>query len=375
MKVIIFGAAGAMASVVIRDLLESVPDVSIIAADTRPMTLDDSRLKSVIADVRDEQKTAKLIRGNDVVINCVNYYWNLLVMRAALQARTPYADLGGLYHGTLQQFALHEEFVQAGVSALLGIGSTPGMTNVMAGAIASQMDGVEEMHVRVACMDESVSGPLPVPYSLDTILDEFAFEPMVFQDGKAFAVPPMSGSESIEFPPPVGQAEAVYTLHSEVAMFPRSFPTIRNASFKIAFPRDFMQKMKFLVELGFASREPLIGDVSARQMLSALVSRQQVDSNEPRDCDVLRVLVHGSRTGKKSIGVAESVIFPHPRWKITAGSLDTGVPLSIVAQMLAQKIIRTPGVLCPEVSVPAELFFRELEKRNISVSIRTSSDT
>jgi lysine 6-dehydrogenase len=375
MKVIIFGAAGAMASVVMRDLLESVPEVSITAADTRPMSTGDPRLKFVIADVRDEPKTAELIRGNDVVINCVNYYWNLPVMRAALQAKTPYADLGGLYHGTLQQFALHDEFVSAGVPALLGMGSTPGITNVMAGAIASQMDRVEEMHVRVASMDESASGPLPVPYALDTILDEFALEPMVFQDGKAFAAPPMSGSESIQFPSPIGPAEAVYTLHSEVAMFPRSFPSIRNASFKIAFPKDFMQKMKFLVELGFASREPLIGDVSPRQMLSAIVSRQPIVPGEPRDCDVLRVLVHGWKAGKKSTGIGESIIFPHPRWKIAAGSLDTGVPLSIAAQMLTQKIIRTPGVLCPEVSVPPELFFRELEKRNISVSLRSSSDS
>ena len=67
------------------------------------------------------------------MLNCVTYYWNLPVMRAALAARVPYSDLGGLYHGTQEQFALDDDFVAAGVPALLGMGSTPGITNAMAG--------------------------------------------------------------------------------------------------------------------------------------------------------------------------------------------------------------------------------------------------
>jgi hypothetical protein len=39
MRVMIVGAAGAMASVAVRDLLESVDDISITAADSRPVLL------------------------------------------------------------------------------------------------------------------------------------------------------------------------------------------------------------------------------------------------------------------------------------------------------------------------------------------------
>ena len=369
MKVVIFGGAGAMAGVAIRDLLEFVPDVSITVADTRPIVFEDSRLKSVIADVRDLSSTTHIIEGHDVVVNCVTYYFNVEVMNAALQARVPYVDLGGLYHGTIKQFALHNDFVKAGVTALLGMGSTPGITNVLAGALAKQMDSVSELHVRVASVDQSASGPLPIPYALDTVLDEFALQPMVFTEGKPGAVAPMSGAETISFPDPVGKVEAIYTLHSEVAMFPRSFPGLKEASFKVAFSEDFTKKIRFLVELGFASREKMIRDVSPREMLLELAAKQPVVESEPLDCDVLQVIARGSKAGKEVTGLGQSIILPHPHWKMAAGSLDTGVPLSIAAQMLAQRKIHDPGVLCPETTVPQEPFFRELERRGIKVTI------
>src|SRR5437867_9474615 len=98
MRVMVVGAAGAMASVAIRDLLSSVDDVSITAADSRPILSNDPRLRLVTLNIQDEQSAAKAIEEHDVVLNCVPYRLNLLVMRAALRARAPYVDLGGLYH-------------------------------------------------------------------------------------------------------------------------------------------------------------------------------------------------------------------------------------------------------------------------------------
>lgn len=370
MRVLVLGASGAMARVTVRDLLETVPDVEITAADLRAPALDDPRIRNVQCDVRDVEGTARLMAGHDVAVNTVTYYLNVPVMQAALRARVPYVDLGGLYHGTLAQFELHRDFEAAGVTALLGMGSTPGITNVMAGALAAHLDRVDEIHVRVACHDTSVAGPLPVPYALDTVLDEFALPPHVFEDGEARAVPPMSGAEVLDLPAPVLRAEAIYTLHSEVAMFPRSFPGLRAASFKVAFPEDFTRKMRFLVELGFASRDEVVGGVSPRQMLLAMMARSPASEGEPADCDVLRVTAHGSAAGEKVIGIAESVILPHRGWGFGAGALDTGVPLSIAAQMLARREIATPGVVCPETAVPVDAFFRELERREIRVSTR-----
>jgi saccharopine dehydrogenase-like NADP-dependent oxidoreductase len=366
MRIAILGAAGAMAQVVVRDLLEFAPGVAITAADVRPVEHPDARVKPASLDARDEAATARLLEGHDAVLNCVTYYFNVPIMRAALAARVPYSDLGGLYHGSIKQFALHDDFVRAGVPALLGMGSTPGITNVMAGELARGLDEVEAIHVRVGCIDRSASGPLPVPYALDTVLDEFSLEPMVVRGGRPEAVPPMSGRETIDFPEPVGRAEALYTLHSEVAMFPRSFPSLREASFKVAFEPEFTGKVAFLVELGFASREK-IGGASPREILLALAAAQTVPPGDPQDCDALRVELTGRERGRTVRRRADMVVLPHPDWKLAAGSLDTGVPLSLAGQLLASRTIRTPGVLCPETAVPPNLFFEELARRHMHV--------
>jgi len=366
MRVMIVGAAGAMASVAMRDLLESVETISITAADSQPLLTQDARVRSVTLNAQDEDGLAGSLANHDVLLNCLPYRLNLRVMRAALRARVPYIDLGGLYHVTNQQLALHEEFAESGLTAVLGMGSTPGITNVMAGALAARMDEVKEIHVRVACQDESTVGPLSVPYSLETILDEFSLDPKILRDGKLVTLPPMSGAELIHFPAPIGDAEAVYTLHSEVAMLPYSFPRLKEASFKIAFPKSFNQRLRLLVELGFSSREPVVGDVSPREMLLAMFGNQPLSPAEPHDCDMLWVEAKGKIAAKPISATAQSIVLP--KRGVSAGALDTGVPLSIVGQMLARGEIRSPGVFCPEIAVPAAPFFKELEHRGIQVS-------
>ena len=53
-------------------------------------------------------------------------------MEVALEAGAHYLDLGGLYHVTREQVKLDLRFREAGLLAVLGMGSTPGKTNVMA---------------------------------------------------------------------------------------------------------------------------------------------------------------------------------------------------------------------------------------------------
>ena len=368
MRICVLGAAGAMAEVVLKDLEVFAPEAEITAADFREFVPKTANARFAQVDVRDEAATARLLAGHDAVLNCVTYYWNVPVMRAALAARVPYSDLGGLYHGTQRQFELHEEFVAAGVPALLGMGSTPGITNAMAGFLARELDAVHEAHVRVGCLDRGAAGPLPIPYALDTVLDEFALEPWIVEQGRAHPVPPRSGEEEIDFPPPVGRMRAIYTLHSEVAMFARSFPGLTGASFKVAFEPAFMEKVRFLVELGFANREPRVGGVSPRQMLLALGAAQTSPGGEPDDCDCLRVDLTGEIDGRSVRRRGEALIGPHREWGFGAGALDTGVPLSIAGILMAERAVATPGVLCPETALPFERFFAELERRGLRVA-------
>src|SRR5205814_7319307 len=84
----------------------------------------------------------QILKEVRAVAACIPYRLNLPVMEAALAAGCHYADLGGLFHTTRRQLELGDRFRDAGLAAVLGIGSAPGLTNVLARAGADALDDV-----------------------------------------------------------------------------------------------------------------------------------------------------------------------------------------------------------------------------------------
>jgi saccharopine dehydrogenase-like NADP-dependent oxidoreductase len=317
-------------------------------------------------------------------------------MEACADAGTHYVDLGGLFHTTRRQLALHDRFVAAGVTAVVGMGGSPGTTNVLAALAGRGLDRVEEVEVRLGVADFAPSGaPVPVPYAIQTILDEFSAPAMTFRDGRLVEVPAMSDQEELDFPPPVGRVRVGHTLHSEVATLPLHFADrgIRSVSFKVGFPPAFMDRLALLAALGLADTSPVelpSGPVVPRELLVHCITRTATmpgPDTAPDDAEAIWVRVRGRRAGPsgdpalapRDVTVdgspverlAECVVRPHPAWQAGAGQLDTGVPPSIVAQFLAAKVIDRPGVLAPEDAVPPEPFLAELAARNMEVTMVT----
>ncbi len=380
MRVIVLGGAGAMGRVAVRALTEYEDVEQIVIADYNEeqasavaSALNSARLQVQQIDVTDEQRLADLLQGASVVLNAVDYAFNLPVLRACIREKVHYADLGGLFHMTRKMMALHAEAEAAGITAIAGMGGTPGITNLLARLAVDRLDSVESIRVQLGCSDTTpTTAPLVAPYSIRTLLDEFTREAQVFQDGEWYAQPPLSGQEEIDFPAPVGRATAVYSLHSECATLPISFREkgIRHVSFKIAFPDDFMTKLKFLVDLGFGSAEPINVRgvrVAPREVLASLLAAFPVEDVEPQDCDVLRVITTGQAGGQAVEITNQVVVLPYRRWHISAGALDTGTPLAIAGHLLARGEITRRGVIGPELCVPAAPFFRELERYGMHI--------
>ncbi|MBV9231639.1 MAG: saccharopine dehydrogenase NADP-binding domain-containing protein, partial [Chloroflexi bacterium] len=310
MHIIVLGGAGAMGRIAVRTLTEykdidqiTIADYNEARAHEVAASLKSNNIQVKQIDVTDEERLGKLLRGADVVLNAVEYVFNLPVLKTCIKEKVHYADLGGLFHMTRKLMDLHAQAEVAGITAIVGMGGTPGVTNILARAAVDKLDSVESIKVQLGCSDATPStAPLVAPYSIRTILDEFTKEPQVFQDGIWHPQKPLTGQEEMLFPQPVGQATAVYSLHSECATFPVSFRAkgIRHVSFKIAFPSDFMTKLKFLVDLGFGSDEPISVQgvrVSPREVLARLLETAPAEDVEPQDCDVLRIVATGEAGG------------------------------------------------------------------------------
>jgi saccharopine dehydrogenase-like NADP-dependent oxidoreductase len=201
-------------------------------------------------DARDPESLARALEGAVAVVNAADYRLNLDVMRGALAAGAHYVDLGGLYHVTKQQLGLDGEFRAGGLTAILGMGSAPGKTNLLAAAAARRL-GVEpaSMEIWAATRDPAaVDHPFPAPYSVQTLLDELHMRPVVVVDGEPLEVDPLSGEAEREFPEPVGRAKGIYTLHSELATLPGNYPSLREASFRLCLSPGLLDKLLALEE-------------------------------------------------------------------------------------------------------------------------------
>jgi lysine 6-dehydrogenase len=402
MRVVVVGGAGAMGRWTLRDLTESEGVDEVVVADldgvrameaagwaaARSGSNGTAQVQGMALDAGDGDALRRALEAADVACNCAVKATNLPVMEACADTGTHYVDLGGLFHTTRRQLALHDRFVDAGVTAVVGMGASPGMSNVMAALAARGLEVVEEVEVRLGIADLAPSAaPLPVPYALDTLLDEFAAPAMTFRDGRFVEVPAMSEQEQLDFPPPVGRVRVGHTLHSEVATLPLHFAGrgIRSVSFKVGFPAAFMDRMALLVGLGLAGDRPVDlpgGRVIPRELLvHAITTTATTPGPEPApdDAEALWVRVRGRRAGRSGDPalaprvevLAECVVRPHPAWGAGAGQLDTGVPPSVVAQLLGHRVIDRPGVFAPEDAVPAEPFLAELARRHMEVVLVT----
>jgi saccharopine dehydrogenase-like NADP-dependent oxidoreductase len=201
-------------------------------------------------DARDPASLGRALEGATVVVNAADYRLNLDVMRGALAARAHYVDLGGLFHVTRQQLALDSEFREAGLTAVLGLGSAPGKTNLLVAAAARRLGREpESMEIWAATRDPAAADhPFPAPYSVQTLRDELQMSPVVLRAGALEEVEPLSGGAERDFPEPVGRARGIYTLHSELATLPESIPSLREGSFRLCLSPGLLEKLLALEE-------------------------------------------------------------------------------------------------------------------------------
>lgn len=201
-------------------------------------------------DARDPASVTAALDGADVVVNAADYRLNLDVMRGALGAGAHYVDLGGLFHVTRQQLELDGEFRAAGLTAILGLGSAPGKTNLLAAAAARRLErDPVSMEIWAATRDPAAEDhPFPAPYSVQTLRDELQMRPVVLHDAELEDVDPLSGAASRDFPEPVGRGDGIFTLHSELATLPVSLPSLREASFRLCLSPGLLEKLLALEE-------------------------------------------------------------------------------------------------------------------------------
>ena len=387
MHITVLGGAGKMGCISVQSLANDprvdqvvIADTNIPQAKTVAEYLDNPKVQIQEVDIQDTNNFVKYLEKTDVCLNATVYYTNLAVMEACLKSGTHYNDMGGLFHTTRKQLELHDRFVQAGLSAILGLGSAPGIPNIQARYAADRLDTIESIKIY-----DGIKPPPPddlrFTYAVPTIVDELTVAPMVFEKGEFVAKEPLTGFEDYWFTEPLGLLPMHYSLHSEVATLPVTFKDkgVQECFFKINYwgmAKETVEKVRVLAEFGFAETDPV--EVNGKSIVPRAMMEAMLSGYVPAITDFLAPAknkppdwakeivseVNGSKDGKQVTYRLGTVT--------CKGALPTGLVPAIAAIWLAEGRI-PPGVYPPEASLDPVTFLKELEPHDIYTKVTVSS--
>jgi saccharopine dehydrogenase-like NADP-dependent oxidoreductase len=392
MRIVVLGGAGLMGVGIVRDLLSERAIVPIEAVrvcdgsrgriDQLLSSLHDARIEPRVFDVTDDAALAAALRDAQLCINAVPTLagHQMRLFEAALSARVPYMDLGGLGTFTRKQLEAHPRFLAAGVTAVIGAGSDPGMSNILCRAVADQLDQIERINLYWAA--ELVGEENPVllpPYSVATVLAEYALPSIQFLDGRHVECAPQSGREILELPPPWGRCEFMYSPHSEQLTVPLAEGVkekgIREFTWKLHLPHREHEAWIGLVKAGFGDfNEPLpIDGIAVRPVafLEALI-RRNIERHRDRipaqrSHDIHFAIGRGRKDGAAKTVRCEVIVEPDPLYD---GYVDacTSMNASIAAQLMLAAPLRA-GVYAPEAYFETSRYLKEVERRRFKVRL------
>lgn len=359
MRVLVLGGAGEVGGEVASDL-STCPEIDeLVIAD-----LDGKRARNIVAqlphadgrspsaiglDVRDRRRALEVVSGVDLLMNCTSFELFDDVIDLALRAGVNYADL--ISEPTELQRRAAE---QAQITAISGLGASPGLSNVLVRHAAEELDELHEVHISWV----SFRTVAPTPGLLDTILWELSEDcdtRQYFQDGRFERAASLDGSRLVPFASPVGPQRVYYVPHTEVTSLPRHFPTLRCCAVRGSWRPELMEDMRVLQRYGLLSAAKL---ESTKRTIWERFGGQR----DSAPCLLyVNVEIIGSRDGQV---VRRTYDASHPLdWGQTGVARMTGITAGVGAQLLVRHGRIASGFVDPEVYYDPYEFLEELGRR------------
>lgn len=369
----VFGATGMQGRIVSRDLLENGYSVLLCGRDKKRLEKILKKYKNAafeFLEMADVRRAAKILKksGANVVVNCIEADWNLNALEACRRAKAHYIDLGSEIWMTKKQLAMHDELKKEGLICITGGGSVPGIGNVMLNYASKKLDRVRAVDVGFAW--NSNIKKFVVPFSIQSIIEEFTDPAPVVEKGRFIDKIPLA-SVLDTYHNKIGDQKEFLVRHPETYTFYRYFQSqgLKNIRFFAGFPPHSFQAIKTMIDLGLGGKEPIEfkkTKIKPVEFLTEILKDLKFPAGYTEK-ENLWVKITGYKGGKKKTILMECIVPTLDGWEDAGCNIDTGMPASIMAQMIKTGAIKERGSFAPEKIVPPELLFKELRKRKMAV--------
>lgn len=363
MKMIVLGAAAKMAQPAINYLVKQEIVKEIVLTDINEKRLQQMAepLGSKVAvkklNINDREALTSIMSNANLVMNFIGPYYRFktVALEAAIKSGVHYIDLCDDYDVTIEALKLDRLAKEKGVTAISGMGASPGITNVLARLGADALDQTDEINTYWVVGDTEPSGFGALIHMFHIIEGKVP----TFRDGehkwiRAFQY---DTAEKIDFGGPVGEVTLYHVGHPEPVTLPEYIPNVKKVTNLGALLPEFQNQMfKTLVDVGLTSEEPIMfkgAPVAPLEFLLNIFQQKQTKAKDrsgekQKSVSAARIEVIGKKNGQKA------------SYTFTKSAYDrmdhgTSVPAGVVAAQLLNGDIDIKGVIPPESLAPKKI--------------------
>ncbi len=367
-KVLIIGAGG-VSSVVVHKCAQASGVFSEIVLASRTQAKCDAIAASVKArtgrdvqtakvDADNVAETAALIRATkpDLVMNIALPYQDLTIMDACLEAGVNYLDtanyepLDTARFEYKWQWAYQERFRAKGLTALLGSGFDPGVTNVF--CAYAQKHLLDEIHV-LDILDANAGDhglPFATNFNPEINLREVTAKGRYWERGEWVETDPLAWRMSFDFPEGIGPKNCYLMYHEELESLVGNLRGIRRARFWMTFSDNYLNHVKVFQNVGLIGIEPVKfqgQDIVPLQFLAALLPDPASLGPRTKGKTCIGCLMRGLKDGQPKTYYIYNICDHEAAYAelgSQAISYTTGVPAMVGGMMMLTGQWLKPGV-------------------------------
>ena len=333
----------------------TVAKCEAIAADVLAKT--GVRIRARALDADNVAATTEFLKAEapELLINVALPYQDLVLMDACLAAGVHYMDTAN-YEPPEEakfeykwQWAYQDRFKDAGLTALLGSGFDPGVTNVFCAYAQKHLfDEIETIDILDANAGDH-GYHFATNFNPEINIREITANGRYWEEGEWKEVEPMSVHRVYDFPV-VGEQDAYLLYHEEMESLCQNIKGLKRIRFWMTFSQKYLTHLKVLENVGMTSIEPVNfkgQQIQPIEFLKAVLPDPA--SLGPRTkgktcigCDIV-----GIKDGeKKRIFIYNTCDHEACYREVSSQAISytTGVPAMIGAQMILKGLWKEPGV-------------------------------
>ncbi len=315
------------------------------------------KIETAQVDADQPSQTEKLIREfkAELVINVALPYQDLAIMDACLAAGVHYLDTANYEPRDVAHFeyswqwAYHERFQDAGLTAILGCGFDPGVSGVFtAWAAKHHFDELHYLDI-VDCNAGDHGRAFATNFNPEINIREITQKGRYWESGAWKETEPLEIHKPIDYPG-IGPKESYLLYHEELESLVKNFPSIKRARFWMTFSTNYIKHLEVLQNVGMTRIDPVRFqgiDIIPLQFLKAVLPEPSSLGQNYQGQTSIGCQIRGIKDSKSKTLFIYNNCDHAETYRETgaqAVSYTTGVPAMIGAAMLLQDKWKQPGV-------------------------------